>query len=357
MKAVYGANLFSFFPKTYILPKDYPRLISQYMEISEWNQCVKNQLKRSARLSPRKSSGNRRDSSLASDSTSSKNADGKGDWVTKRRGRRNSSPSKTGNYTTTSNSNSSSGIDKNNYSKTTSKNTKSYKSNCIKINGFKGARSGNKNGNRGDSSDNQSTKTTSSSNNDSPASFKSETKNELKNSKIKKDTKIKEETESEKKDQGKGDGEGEQNNEKEDKNSEKNSEKKVSKVEMKKMGKKTGNKNENSSLQNKLSIDVKTDCDDGWRRKKSSSESTNKQSLQGGITWIAKPSSNSQGRGIHIIKDLNDLKFNTSTVVQRYIDNPMLISGYKFDLRLYVIIASFHPLTIYLYRVSIIFHH
>lgn len=37
-------------------------------------------------------------------------------------------------------------------------------------------------------------------------------------------------------------------------------------------------------------------------------------------------------------------------MVQRYIENPLLIGGYKFDLRLYVCVPSYRPLTIYLYK-------
>ncbi|EUD68263.1 hypothetical protein C922_01282 [Plasmodium inui San Antonio 1] len=37
-------------------------------------------------------------------------------------------------------------------------------------------------------------------------------------------------------------------------------------------------------------------------------------------------------------------------IVQEYISNPLLIGGKKFDIRLYVLIVSYSPLTIYLYR-------
>lgn len=37
-------------------------------------------------------------------------------------------------------------------------------------------------------------------------------------------------------------------------------------------------------------------------------------------------------------------------VVQRYMHKPYLIDGYKFDLRLYVLINGISPLRVYVYR-------
>jgi hypothetical protein len=37
-------------------------------------------------------------------------------------------------------------------------------------------------------------------------------------------------------------------------------------------------------------------------------------------------------------------------VVSRYISNPLLVDGLKFDLRIYVAVTSISPLRIYVYR-------
>uniref|UniRef100_A0A2S2QNK7 Putative tubulin polyglutamylase TTLL2 n=1 Tax=Sipha flava TaxID=143950 RepID=A0A2S2QNK7_9HEMI len=66
--------------------------------------------------------------------------------------------------------------------------------------------------------------------------------------------------------------------------------------------------------------------------------------------WICKPVGKSQGKGISLISQIGELVYDTNIVVQKYVKNPMLIGGYKYDLRLYVLVPSFHPLTIYMYR-------
>ncbi|XP_012404916.1 probable tubulin polyglutamylase TTLL2 [Sarcophilus harrisii] len=70
--------------------------------------------------------------------------------------------------------------------------------------------------------------------------------------------------------------------------------------------------------------------------------------------WICKPAELSRGRGIMIFSDLKDLNFDCATVVQKYISNPFLIAKYKSDLRIYVCVAGFQPLTIYLYQEGLV---
>lgn len=82
-------------------------------------------------------------------------------------------------------------------------------------------------------------------------------------------------------------------------------------------------------------------------------------------TWIMKPCGKSQGAGIFLINKLSKLKRwsrektsfhpaigKESYVISRYIDNPLLIGGKKFDLRLYVLVTSFRPLKAYLFKLG-----
>ncbi|XP_076068377.1 uncharacterized protein LOC143040825 [Oratosquilla oratoria] len=90
----------------------------------------------------------------------------------------------------------------------------------------------------------------------------------------------------------------------------------------------------------------------------SSSSSSTSSSVgsdsSGANIWICKPIGSSQGRGITLFQDLHELSYASSAVVQRYIGNPLQIGGYKCDVRLYVLVTSFLPLTVYTYTEGIV---
>lgn len=85
-----------------------------------------------------------------------------------------------------------------------------------------------------------------------------------------------------------------------------------------------------------------------------------------GHVWIMKPVARSQGKGIFLFKKLKDItdwkkgEYNATPdpdqpvpetyVVQRYIHNPYLINGRKFDIRVYVLVTSYNPMKVWLYR-------
>lgn len=66
--------------------------------------------------------------------------------------------------------------------------------------------------------------------------------------------------------------------------------------------------------------------------------------------WIMKPIGKSRGRGISLFNDLIDLKYTEQVVVQKYLKNPLLLQGYKFDMRIYVLVTSLHPVEIFIYK-------
>uniref|UniRef100_A0A2K6FV88 Tubulin tyrosine ligase like 13 n=1 Tax=Propithecus coquereli TaxID=379532 RepID=A0A2K6FV88_PROCO len=67
-------------------------------------------------------------------------------------------------------------------------------------------------------------------------------------------------------------------------------------------------------------------------------------------TYICKPDSGCQGRGIFITRNPREIKPGEHMICQQYISKPFLIDGFKFDMRIYVLITSCDPLRIFVYE-------
>ena len=70
--------------------------------------------------------------------------------------------------------------------------------------------------------------------------------------------------------------------------------------------------------------------------------------------WIVKPAGLSRGRGICCYNTLPEIVENVqkegSWVIQKYIENPMLILRKKFDIRQWVLLTSWNPVTAWFYE-------
>ena len=73
--------------------------------------------------------------------------------------------------------------------------------------------------------------------------------------------------------------------------------------------------------------------------------------------WIVKPGGLSRGRSIKIFRSLAEIKLYCQVnemkqkywVVQKYIENPKLIKGRKFDFRVWVVVPKWNPLSIQMF--------
>ncbi|XP_025078226.1 tubulin polyglutamylase ttll6-like isoform X4 [Pomacea canaliculata] len=67
-------------------------------------------------------------------------------------------------------------------------------------------------------------------------------------------------------------------------------------------------------------------------------------------TYILKPESGCQGRGIWITRSPKDIKPHEHMICQVYTSRPYLIDGFKFDLRVYTLVTSCDPLRIFVFK-------
>ncbi|XP_070542432.1 tubulin polyglutamylase ttll6-like isoform X4 [Ptychodera flava] len=66
-------------------------------------------------------------------------------------------------------------------------------------------------------------------------------------------------------------------------------------------------------------------------------------------TYICKPESGCQGKGIFVTKNPKDIKPGEHMLCQQYITKPFLIDNFKFDLRIYVLVTSCDPFRIFVH--------
>ena len=78
-------------------------------------------------------------------------------------------------------------------------------------------------------------------------------------------------------------------------------------------------------------------------------------------TFIVKPDAGCQGKGIVMVQTVSQLgralkmlEGTGDAVAQRYIHKPLLINGFKFDLRIYILVLSCRPLRMYIYKDGIV---
>ncbi|XP_078118668.1 tubulin monoglutamylase TTLL4 [Sander vitreus] len=65
--------------------------------------------------------------------------------------------------------------------------------------------------------------------------------------------------------------------------------------------------------------------------------------------WIIKPPASARGIGIQVIHKWSQMPRKRPLLVQKYLHKPYLISGNKFDLRIYVYVTTYDPLRIYIF--------
>ena len=66
--------------------------------------------------------------------------------------------------------------------------------------------------------------------------------------------------------------------------------------------------------------------------------------------YIMKPTSSSCGRGIRVIGKMQKVsKRGAGYLIQKYVQKPHLLRGFKYDMRIYIVVTGYEPLKAYIY--------
>jgi tubulin polyglutamylase TTLL4 len=68
------------------------------------------------------------------------------------------------------------------------------------------------------------------------------------------------------------------------------------------------------------------------------------------VLYILKPVASSCGRGIKVIGKKTKISRKEGYLASKYVSYPHLINGFKYDLRVYVLVSSYDPLRVYVYN-------
>jgi tubulin polyglutamylase TTLL4 len=79
-----------------------------------------------------------------------------------------------------------------------------------------------------------------------------------------------------------------------------------------------------------------------------------RENEMGHCLYILKPVASSCGRGIKVIGKKTRISRRDGYLASKYVSKPHLINGLKYDLRVYVLVAGYDPLRIYVYNEGLV---
>jgi tubulin polyglutamylase TTLL4 len=70
--------------------------------------------------------------------------------------------------------------------------------------------------------------------------------------------------------------------------------------------------------------------------------------------YILKPTASSCGRGIRVIGKKQSVNKRPGYLISKYLSKPHLLRGYKYDMRIYVLVTCFEPLKAYIFTQGLV---